>query len=76
MQALGSIGDFSRHKDSSRLHLGLIWLTHFGVLMGFQDFAMHFLDEVLSHDVAHIENFPLLGDVYVTLGILSSCVAR
>jgi hypothetical protein len=48
----------------------------FGVLMGFQDFAMHFLDEVLSHDVAHIENFPLLGDVYVTLGILSSCVAR
>jgi hypothetical protein len=37
---------------------------------------MHFLDEVLSHDVAHIENFPLLGDVYVTLGILSSCVAR
>jgi hypothetical protein len=35
----------------------------FGVPMGFQDFAMHFLDEVLSHDVAHIENLPLLGDI-------------
>jgi hypothetical protein len=28
--------------------------------MGFQDFAMHFLDEVLSQDVAHIANLPRL----------------
>jgi hypothetical protein len=30
--------------------------------MGFQDFAMHFLDEVLSQDVAHINDLPLLGN--------------
>jgi len=33
-----------------------------GVPMGFQDFAMHFLDEVLSQDVAHINDIFLLGD--------------
>jgi hypothetical protein len=46
-----------------------------GVVMGFQDFAMHFLDEALSEDVAHIDDLPLLGDTHVVLGILFSCVA-
>jgi hypothetical protein len=43
--------------------------------VGFQDFAMHFLDEVLSQDVVHINDLPLLGNAQITLGILSSCVA-
>jgi hypothetical protein len=42
--------------------------------MGSQDFAMHFLDEVLSQDVAHIDDLSLLGDAHVVLGILSSCI--
>jgi hypothetical protein len=33
-----------------------------GVLVSSQNFATHFLDEVLSRDVAHIDNFLLLGD--------------
>jgi len=33
-----------------------------GVLMGFQDFATHILNEALSHNVAHIDDLPLLGD--------------
>jgi hypothetical protein len=44
--------------------------------MGFQDFAVHFLDKVLSQDVAHIDDFLFLRDAQVALGILSSCVAR
>jgi len=47
-----------------------------GVPMGSQDFAMHFLDEVLFQDVAHIDDLPFLGDAQVALGILSSCVAH
>jgi hypothetical protein len=42
--------------------------------MGSQDFAMHFLDEVLFQNMAHIDDLPLLGDTQVALGILSSCV--
>jgi hypothetical protein len=34
-----------------------------------------FLDEVLSQDMAHIDDLPILGDIQVTLGILFSCVA-
>ncbi len=48
---------------------------HFDVPMGFQDFATHFLDEVLFQNVAHIDDFPLLGDPQVAF-ILSSCVAH
>jgi hypothetical protein len=33
---------------------------------------MHFLDEVLSQNMAHIDDFPFLGDAHVALGILSS----
>jgi len=29
--------------------------------MGLQDFATHFSDEILSEDVAHIDDLPLLG---------------
>jgi hypothetical protein len=29
---------------------------------GFQDFAMHTLDEALTQDVVHINDFPLLGN--------------
>jgi hypothetical protein len=35
---------------------------------------MHFWDEVLSQDMAHINNLPLLGYAQVALGIFSSCV--
>jgi hypothetical protein len=45
------------------------------VLVGSQDFAMYFWDEVLSQDMAHIDDLPLMGDTHVTVGILSSCVA-
>jgi hypothetical protein len=34
------------------------------------------MDEALSQDVSHINNFPLLGGAQVALGILFSCVAR
>jgi hypothetical protein len=47
-----------------------------GVLVGFHDFAMHFLDEVLFQDVVRINDFIRLGDAQVVLGILSSCVAH
>ncbi len=45
-----------------------------GVPMGFHDFTMHFLDEVLFEDVAHIDDLPFLGDAHVGLGIFFSCV--
>jgi hypothetical protein len=45
------------------------------VPIGFQDFATHFLDQVLSQDMVHIDDLPFLGDAQVALGILSSCVA-
>jgi hypothetical protein len=44
--------------------------------MGFQDFAMHFLNENLSQYVTHIDDLPLLGDAHVALGILSLCVVH
>jgi hypothetical protein len=44
--------------------------------MGFQNFATHFLDEVLSQDMAHIDDLPLLGDTQAALGILFSCVTH
>jgi hypothetical protein len=47
-----------------------------GVLMGFKDFVTHFLDETLSQDVVHIDDFPLLKDAWVALDILSLCVAH
>jgi hypothetical protein len=34
---------------------------------------MFFLDEILFHDVAHINDL-FLGDTQIALGILSSCV--
>jgi hypothetical protein len=43
--------------------------------MGFYDFVMHFWDEALSQDVAHINDLPLLKYAHVALGILFSCVA-
>jgi hypothetical protein len=47
-----------------------------GMQVGFQDFATHFLDEVLSQDMAHIDDLPLLENAQVVLGILSSCVVH
>jgi hypothetical protein len=44
--------------------------------MGFQDFATHSLDEALFHDMAHINDFPFLGDAQVVWGIFFSCVAH
>ncbi len=46
-----------------------------GVLKGYWDFVLHFLDEVLFQDVAHINDLPVLGHTHVALGIMSSCVA-
>jgi hypothetical protein len=46
------------------------------VLVGSQNFATHFLDEVLFQNMAHTNNFFLLGDTQVALGILSSCITR
>jgi hypothetical protein len=47
-----------------------------GVLVDFQDFATHFLDEALSQDVVHIDDLSFLGDAWVALCILSSCFIR
>ncbi len=47
-----------------------------GVLMGSEDFATHFLDEVLSHDLTHINDLHFMGNVHVVLNILSSYVVR
>ncbi len=33
-----------------------------GVLLGFHDFTMHFLDEVLFQDMTHIDDIFFLGD--------------
>jgi hypothetical protein len=44
--------------------------------MGSQDYATHFLDEVLFQDVVHIDDILLLGDTQVVMGILFSCVAH
>jgi hypothetical protein len=41
-----------------------------GVPLASEDFVTHFLDEVLSQDMPHIDDFPLLGDTQVALGIL------
>jgi hypothetical protein len=46
------------------------------VPLGSQNFAKHFLNEILSQNVAHIDDFPLLGDTQVVLGILSSCAVH
>jgi hypothetical protein len=44
--------------------------------MNSQDFATHFLDEVLSQDITQIDDLLLMGDTQVDLGIFSSCVTR
>ncbi len=49
-------------------------LCIFGVLVGSQDFVTHFLGEVLSQDMAQIDDLFLLGDIHVVLDIMSSCV--
>jgi hypothetical protein len=43
VQALESIKDFFKHKDSSRLHFGHRWLTHFGCANGFSKLYHAFL---------------------------------
>jgi hypothetical protein len=45
-----------------------------GVLVGFQNFVMHFLDEVLSQDMAHIDDLLRERNAHVALGILFLCV--
>jgi len=45
-------------------------------LVSSQNFATHFLDQVLSYDMMHINDLPLLGNAQVDLGILFSCVTR
>ncbi len=45
MQALESMKDFSKHRNFLGLHFGHKWFTHFW-------------DQVLSQDVAYINDFP------------------
>ncbi len=47
-----------------------------GVLVNFHDFAMFFLNEALSLDMVHIDDFPFLGDAQVVFDILSSCIVH
>jgi hypothetical protein len=47
-----------------------------GVLVGSLDFATHFLDEILSQNMVHVNYLPFLGDAHVVLGILFSCVTH
>jgi hypothetical protein len=59
--------------SSIKIHHGYILVTDglniFGVLVDSQDFVTQFLDEVLSQDVAHINDLPFLGIGKVVLGI-------
>jgi hypothetical protein len=74
---LESIKDISKYKKFLQgCTLVIDGLCILGVPMGSQDFATHFLNDVLYQNVAHIDDFPLLGDPQVVLGILSSCVAH
>ncbi len=61
-----------------KILLGYTLVTNgLGILclpMRSQDFSTHFLDEVLSQDVVHIDDLPFLGNIQVILDILSSCV--
>jgi hypothetical protein len=74
VQLLESIKKISRHKNSSRLHFGHRWLMHFGFANGFSRFYHAFFEKTLFFNVAHIDDFLLLGDVEMSLGILSSYV--
>jgi len=64
MQGLESVKYFFKHRDSSKLHFGHKWLTHFGsnTKNGFSRLCHPFLDEVLSQDMMHINNILILGD--------------
>jgi len=74
MQVLKSFRDFFKHRNSLGLHFGHRWFMHFRCAKGFQDFAMHFLDEALSQDMSHIDNLPFLRNIQVVLGSLFSCI--
>jgi hypothetical protein len=51
----------SKISPSIKIHQGYTnGLCILGVQVGSQDFATHFLDEVLSHDVVHIDDLPFL----------------
>jgi hypothetical protein len=64
MQALESVKYFLKHRDSSKLHFGHKWFTHFGsdTKKGFLRLCHAFLDEVLSQNMMHINNIFILGD--------------
>jgi hypothetical protein len=58
---------YSRISLDIKIRQGCTLVTYglriLGVPMGVQDFATHFLDEALFHNVAHIDDLLLLGDV-------------
>jgi hypothetical protein len=58
----GPLEIFSYIKISQGCTLVTYGLCILGVPMGFQDFATHFLDKALFHNVAHIDDLPLMGD--------------
>jgi hypothetical protein len=70
------LGIFSSIQIPQSCTLVTYGLHILDVPVGFQNFVMHFLDEVLFQAVAHIDDLFLLGDVHVALDILSSCVAH
>ncbi len=59
-----------KHKDSSKLHFGHRWLTHFGCASGFLKLCHMFFYGTLYQDVVHIDHLSLLGAL-VVVGIIA-----
>jgi hypothetical protein len=74
MRPLNEITRVFYHLSTQGYNLVKDGLRILGVLVGSQDFATHLLDEVLSQDMVHVDDLPLLGDTHVALGIFFSCV--
>jgi len=72
MQALESIRVLSKYRDSSRMHFDHKCLRILGLSVSYQNFATHFLDEVLFQDMVHIDDLPLLGNTQVVFICSSS----
>jgi hypothetical protein len=76
MRPLSEIIHAFDHLSTQGYNLVKDGLRILGVLVGSQDFATHFLDEVLSQNMVHVNDLPLLRDTHVALGIFFSCVTH